>query len=192
MKIAELRDFDDNRAPLYKASKLIIFDGKKEEISLAYGRISNLENVQYLFSKNLLDGEKNYLKIIADFIIDGEKFVRNEKSSYLECNDAELCIANSEISSGSIFNSDIVFFYPLPFRDSSIAKAILFDILDYDLIRELHRIIKRNGKMIVMIKDAQNGGVSMNEALKFIIKFKIDRISWNNGHWIIDARKILK
>lgn len=189
MKIAELMDASGNLTSLHSALKLVIFDGKREEISLAYGRISNIDKVEYLFGKNLLYGERNYLRIATDFIIDGDKFVRNENSEYFDCKDAQLCLGNSEISSGSLFGDEISFFYPLPFRDNSILTAILFDILDYDLMREIYRVLKKNGKLKIMVSDVNKGGLSIKDALRYIIKFKVDKISWDNGYWIVEARK---
>lgn len=190
MKIGKLTDDNGNLSPLYSALKFIVYDGKKEEISLAYGRISNLQNVDFLFSNNLLYGERNFLRAISDFIVDGEKIVRSAESYYFNCEGAELCIGNSEISSATIFGDEVIFFYPFPFRDNSISRLIIFEILDYDVFKEAHRVMKRNGKLKIIIRDIQHGGLHIKDVLKFIIKFKIEKISWNRGFWIIEAKKI--
>ncbi|AWR97399.2 hypothetical protein DFR86_07450 [Acidianus sulfidivorans JP7] len=189
MKIAELRDTDDNITSLYKAQKLEIIDGKREEISLAYGRISNFQRVDFLIAKNLLYGEKNFLQYISDFIIDGEKIIRKENSEFISCN-YDLCIGNSEISSGTLRQDNITFFYPFPFRENSISSVLVFELLDYDLMREIYRVIKKQGKLKVMVRDDLSGGLTAKEILKYIIKFKIDKVSWENGFWIINARKL--
>ncbi|ARM76047.1 class I SAM-dependent methyltransferase [Acidianus manzaensis] len=189
MKIAELKDMNDNETSLHEAQKLIIIDGKKEEISLAYGRISNFQKVDFLISKNLLYGEINFLQYISDFIINGEKIVRKEDSKYIPCK-YDLCIGNSEISSGILKENNIIFFYPFPFRENSISSVLVFEILDYDLMRELYRVMKKHGKLKVMVRDNFSGGLTAKDILKYIIKFKIDKISWENEYWIIDARKL--
>jgi hypothetical protein len=186
MKVGLLEDFKGNMTALWDAENLVIINGKEEEISLAYGRISNFMDLDILIGKNFLDGEINFLRQVYDIIIDGSNIA---KKINIENFKAELTLGNIAISSARIFDDFVTFFFPFPIRNCSINYSIVYEVLDYDIMRELHRITKLGGKVRIIIKDKLHGGLSVDDIMKFIIKFDVEKISWKDGFWVIDLIK---
>lgn len=61
---------------------------------------------------------------------------------------------------------DVSFTFPFPFRDSSFNSAIIFEILDLDVIREVSRILKPASKAYMVLRDEIFGGVNPLEGVK--------------------------
>ncbi|MCY0874577.1 MAG: hypothetical protein OWQ47_06590 [Acidianus infernus] len=186
MKVGLLEDFKGNVTALWNAENLVVINGKEEEISLAYGRLSNFIDLDILIGKNFLDGEINFLRQVYGIIIDGSNIA---KKINFENFKAELTLGNIAISSAKVFDDFVTFFFPFPIRNCSINYSIVYEVLDYDIMRELHRITKLGGKVRIIIKDKLHGGLSVDDIMKFIIKFDVEKISWKDGFWIIDVIK---
>ncbi len=186
MKIGILEDFKGNVTALWNAERIIILNGKKEETDLAYGRISNFMYLDLLIGNKFLDGEKNFLRQVYDIIVDDSRIIESVENDEFK---AEMTLGNIAISSSKIFNDFVTFFFPFPIRDCSIKSSIIYEILDYDIMREIYRVTKLGGKTRVIIRDKLHGGLTIDNIMKFIIKFYVEKISWKDGFWIIDLIK---
>lgn len=186
MKVGILAGSNGTTTALWNAENLIVVDGREEVISLAYGRISNFIDLDILIGKNFLDGEINFLGQVYGIIIDGSSIARK---TTVEDFDAELTLGNVAISSAKLFDDFIMFFFPFPIRDCSINNSIVYEILDYDVMRELYRITKPGGRVRIIIRDKLHGGLRVDDIMKFMIKFDLEKISWENGFWVIDLIK---
>ncbi|AHC51495.1 methylase [Sulfolobus acidocaldarius SUSAZ] len=75
---------------------------------------------------------------------------------------------------------------PLPFKDSVFDNVLISEVMDYDVVREAHRVTKRGGKGMIIVP--QNNAV---DALKVLsIKFRIISASEVNKYWIIEGVKV--
>ncbi|NON63034.1 MULTISPECIES: hypothetical protein [Acidianus] len=175
-------------SPLWRSTELQLMNGKSEVFSLAFGRSSALQNADLIFGKDYLLGEKNVLRIIFSLVIDGEKIIRVENSSYPHFHGG-LIIGNRPDAIGEINEEPLTFIYPFPFRDSSISEITFFEILDYDLVKEAYRVIKRKGIMRLIVRDKIHEGLDIGDILKFVIKFSISKVKWKDNFWVVECHK---
>ncbi|WP_236751519.1 hypothetical protein [Acidianus sp. HS-5] len=186
MKVGILEDLKGNTTALWNAEHLIVLNGKREEINLAYGKISNFIDLDILIGNKFLDGEKNFLGQIYDIIIDDSHIIEKIEDKKFK---AEMTLGNVAISSAKIFDDFVTFFFPFPIRDCSIKSSVVYEILDYDIMREIYRITKLGGRTRVIIRDKLHDGLAIDNIMKFIIKFYVEKISWKDGFWMIDLIK---
>lgn len=152
----------------------------------------------------LLDGEVRFLSNVCDIVINGEDvntFIPGSSQVYqLELNGkisgitlqvgGEM-VSNEVMIGYPLLNNDGVFsLIPFPFRDESFDNVMIFDILDFSLIEEAERVLKRNGKAYLIVKDKSINGVDPVEATKvFSYRFAINLIRERKKHWIIEGKK---
>ena len=176
-------------------------DGKKEEIDLSYSKLSQIvqNRPDIIFSHELLDGEALLLKNVSDFLVIKDSFY-----TFFLKNRVDLKVKGRSLQIGSplvsatvtVSNPQAIFYineivdavYPLPFRDSSFDTVIISEVLDYDIIREAARVIKKGGKAYLIINAFK--GVKPVEAIRaFSIKFIPLFVKELNGFWIFEGIK---
>ena len=176
-------------------------DGGKEEIDLSYGKLSQIvqNRPDIIFSHELLDGEALLLKNVSDFLVVKDSFYTffPRKKVDLKIKGRSLQIGSPLVSATvTVSNSQSIFYldeivnavYPLPFRDSSFDTVIVSEVLDYDIIREAARIIKKGGKAYLIINAFK--GIKPAEAIRaFSIKFIPLFAKELNGFWIFEGTK---
>ncbi|BDB97958.1 hypothetical protein [Saccharolobus caldissimus] len=193
MKIGYLTDSNGRLTNLANAIRLEIVDGAKEIIPLAYGKLSDIPRLDILVGKNFLQGEILFLRNYAEFLIDGDRLasVRPIKIP-LKFNAQKAIYLGLIDNRGDVISlKDVSFTFPFPFRDSSFNSAIIFEILDLDVIREVSRILKPASKAYMVLRDEIFGGVNPLEGVKrFSAKFKIVMVKEAEGFWIIEGIKI--
>lgn len=175
-------------------------DGKKEEIDLSYEKLSQITQNRYdiIFSHEILDGEALLLKNVSDFLVVNDSFyVFYRKKLDLKFKGKSLQIGSPLVQAtvtvsnaqASFYIDDVVnSVFPLPFRDSSFDTVIISEVLDYDIIREASRVVKKSGKAYLIINAFK--GVRPAEAVRaFSIKFIPLFVKELNGFWIIEGKK---
>ncbi len=184
-------DAKGNLTNLINAVKLDIFDGSKETLSLAYGKLSEMPRLDVIVGSNFLQGEVLILKNYASFVIDNNK-VTEVKPIVLPFRKEKAIYVGYYGDSFSIISyKDVIFTVPFPFRDSSIDSAVIFEVIDLDLVREVHRVLKINSKAYLVLRDIIFGGIDPVEGIKRIsAKFKVVRVKEKEGFWIIEGTKI--
>ncbi|MCY0859295.1 MAG: hypothetical protein OWQ54_02570 [Sulfolobaceae archaeon] len=186
----------------------VIVDGK--EISSPYNSLK-----VFTFSINngcdvliaddfLLDGEVRLFSNICKLVVvkDNVKtFIPSAEQVYqLELNGkisgkvlqigGEIVDNGVMIGTSLLGNDDVISLVPFPFRDSSFDFVLIFDILDFLIVEEAERVLKHNGKAILVIKDKSLGGVNPVEAVKVLsYKFAVNTIREKRKFWIIEGRK---
>lgn len=176
-------------------------NGKLEEIDLSYSKISQLLQNRHdiIFSHSLLDGESLMLKNTAEFLVVNNSFFTFHRLRKLEMKltgkslqigsplvDATFTVSNIR---ASFYIDDVIeAVFPLPFRDSSFDNVVVSEVLDYDIIKEASRLLKRTGKAYLIINAFR--GVRPVEAIRaFSIKFITTFAKEQNGFWIIEGVK---
>ncbi|AOL17585.1 hypothetical protein BFU36_01115 [Sulfolobus sp. A20] len=183
-------DAKGNLTNLINAVKLDIFDGSKETLSLAYGKLSEMPRLDVIVGSNFLQGEVLILKNYADLVIDNNK-VTEVKPILLPFRKEKAIYVGYYGDSSSISYKNVIFTVPFPFRDSSIDSAVIFEVIDLDLVREVHRVLKTNSKAYLVLRDVVFGGINPVEGIKRIsAKFKVVRVKEKEGFWIIEGVKI--
>ncbi|WP_029552519.1 hypothetical protein [Saccharolobus solfataricus] len=173
---------------LNNAIKLEVIDGSKEIISLAYGKISDIPKLDVLIGRDFLQGEVLFLKNYANFLIDKNRLTNIIPIQLPLHNQDAICVGTSNCSGISF--KDVIFTYPFPFRDSSFNSAIIFEVLDLDIIREVYRVVKSGSKVYMILRDKLFGGVDPLEGLrKLSSKFKVAMVKEKEGFWIIEGVK---
>ena len=176
-------------------------DGKKEEIDLSYSKISQIMQNRYdiIFSHDLLDGEALMLKNISDFLVIKDSFYTlfPRKKVDLKVKGRSLQIGSPLVyTTVTVSNLQAFFYadevvnsvYPLPFRDSSFDSVVISEVLDYDIIREASRVVKKSGKAYLIFNAFK--GIKPVEAIRaFSIKFIPLFAKEQNGFWIIEGTK---
>ncbi|MEM0374264.1 MAG: hypothetical protein QXV69_10325 [Sulfolobaceae archaeon] len=80
--------------------------------------------------------------------------------------------------------------FPFPFRDNCFDGVIIFEILDYEIIREVNRILKRGKRVYLILRDIIKGGADPLQAIKVLsYKFEVIKIIQRKGYWIIEGVK---
>jgi len=176
-------------------------DGKKEEIDLSYGKLSQIIQNRHdiIFSHELLDGEALILKNISDFLV-----VKDSFYTFLLRKKVDFKVKGKSLQIGSplvsttvtVSNPQASFYldeivdsvYPLPFRDSSFDSVVISEVLDYDTIKEASRVVKKSGKAYLIFNAFK--GIKPAEAIRaFSIRFIPLFAKELNGFWIIEGTK---
>ncbi len=199
MKVAFLKRGEETSA-LWNALKLTVYDGAKEEMNFGLTRSSSLDHYDFLVGSSLLAGEKDILMMVADFLVDGGRIVKKVdvlSFDYPEvkasgktltvgiCPDGAVACITSLPVQGAVRSV-----YPFPFRDSSFERVILFELLDYDAVREANRVLKRGGEVELWVRDEVFGGVNPSQALKFLVRFQVKGASLKGKYWVIKGKKV--
>ncbi|MEM4042060.1 MAG: hypothetical protein QXN58_04590 [Saccharolobus sp.] len=188
VKIGYLSDAKGNLTNLVNATRLEIIDGTREIIPLAYGKISEIPRLDVIIGRKFLQGEILFLKNYADFIIDDDHLVKYDLIDLPLYKEKAIYVG---AFGGLASFKDVVFTYPFPFRDSSFNSAVIFEVLDLDIIRETHRVLKFRSKVYMILRDEIFGGIDPIYGIKRLAaKFKISTIKEKNGYWIIEGIKI--
>ncbi|QGA54259.1 hypothetical protein GFS03_06560 [Sulfolobus sp. E5-1-F] len=188
MKVGYLIGSNGDITNLSNAIKLEVVDGSKEIISLAYGKLSDIPKLNVLIGKDFLQGEILFLKNYVDFLVDKSRLA-SEIPFQLPLNRQEgICVGT--VNCSGISFKDVIFTYPFPFRDSSFSSAIIFEVLDLDIIREVNRVVKSGSKVYMILRDKLFGGIDPLEGLrKFSSKFRVVMVKEKEGFWIIEGVK---
>ncbi|WP_422398131.1 hypothetical protein [Sulfolobus tengchongensis] len=165
-------------------------DGTKEVITLAYGKLSDIPRLDVLIGRNFLQGEILFLKNYVDFLIDNNKMANVIPLELPLYKRGAIYLGTFSYSSGISFR-DVIFTYPFPFRDSSFDSSIIFEIFDLDIIREVHRVVKKGSRVYLVLRDKLFGGADPLDGLKKLSsKFKIVMVKEKEGFWIVEGMKI--
>lgn len=177
-------------------------NGKAEELDLSYAKLSQIatDKFDFIFSHFLLDGEALILKNISDFIVINDRFYEfcgtrkvdlKLKGKTLQIgtpvSNALVTVTNN---SAFIFTSSNIIeaVYPLPFREESFDNVVVSEVLDYDIIKEASRVLKKQGVGYLIINAFKK--VRPVEAIKiFSIRFIVRFVVEKNGFWIIEGTK---
>ncbi len=199
MKVAFLTR-DGELSALWNALKLVVYDGAKEEVNFGLTRSSSLNRYDFLVSSSLLAGEKDVLNMVADFVVDGKRLVREVELlsfEYPEVKVSGRTLAVGICPKGAVAcltsvpgENAIRSIYPFPFRDSSLDKVIFFEVLDYDMVREANRVLRKGGEVELWVRDEVYGGVNPSVALKFLIRFYVQGASLRGKYWVIKGKKL--
>lgn len=188
MKVGYLIDSNGEITNLSNAIKLEVIDGSKEIISLAYGKLSDIPKLNVLIGRDYLQGEVLFLKNYTDFLVDKNKLA-SVIPIRLPLNKQDAICVGAFNCYGISFK-DVIFSYPFPFRDSSFNSAIIFEVLDLDIIREVNRVVKSGSKVYMILRDRLFGGADPLEGLrKLSSKFKVVMVKEKEGFWIIEGLK---
>ncbi|MCI2414501.1 MAG: class I SAM-dependent methyltransferase [Candidatus Aramenus sp.] len=199
MKVAFLTR-DGELSALWNALKLVIYDGAKEEVNFGLTRSSSLNRCDFLVGTSLLEGEKDVLNMVADFVVDGKRLVREVELlsfEYPEVKVSERTLAVGICPKGAVAcltsvpgENAVRSIYPFPFRDSSLDKVVFFEVLDYDMVREANRVLRKGGEVELWVRDEVYGGVNPSVALKFLIRFHVQGASLRGKYWVIKGKKL--
>ncbi|AKV74472.1 MULTISPECIES: methylase [Metallosphaera] len=199
MKLAILMDDKDDIAPLWRSISIVTVDGTVERVSASLGRSSALPYADLVVGRDMLRGEISLLSSVYPIVVNGDRIVRFDQiaGKFPEllpggktlgvgwCDESHVaCLSGS--MSGNVVNG----LYPFPFREGVFDNVIVYEILDYDVIRESHRVVKRGGKLFLVFRDKVFGGVKPSEALKFLVKFNVISLALRDGFWIVESKKI--
>ncbi|AEB94865.1 methylase [Metallosphaera cuprina] len=198
MSIAILKDAKGEVAPLWKAISIETVNGSTELVNAGMGRSSVLPQVDVLMGKDMLAGEMNLLSSVYSIVVNHNKIVRYDKMilNYpkmpFEAKSLSIGYCDEGFSAcmSAAGSNSVHAIYPFPFRDESFKSVLSYEVLDYDIVRESYRVLRKGGKFFLIFRDEIFGGVRPNTALKFLIKFSLSSAYLRDGFWIIEARKI--
>lgn len=198
MKVIELVNESENNT-IFFASKAVNNNGKEYDlIDSKLKRIIELSPDKIIVKKALI-GEINLLKIISKEVEYRDSInkvninldeIRVPSNKILQIGDI-VTNANFTITIGNLLGQNpILSVLPLPFRDESIDEVIIFEVLDYDVVREVYRVLKKNRKIFTIIRDKLFGGVDPILGIKVLsLKFEIIKVYEKKGYWIVEGIK---
>ncbi|MCG3108188.1 hypothetical protein L3N51_00469 [Metallosphaera sp. J1] len=199
VKLAILKDDKDSIAPLWRAIYIETVDGTVEKVSASMGRSSVLPDADLIMGRDMLRGEIGLLSSAYPVIVNGDRIVRFDqmagKFPEIAVKGKTLGVgwcAENHVAclSGSGLGDLIHGVHPFPFRDEVFDNVIAYEILDYDVVRESHRVTRRGGRFFLVFRDKLFGGVKPSEALKFLVKFNVVSLALKDGFWIVESKKI--
>ncbi|AWS00185.1 methylase [Metallosphaera hakonensis] len=198
MKLAILKDDRDKIAPLWRTISIETIDGISERVNASMGRSSVLPNADVIIGNDMLAGEINLLSGIYPLVINDNRLIRYENlaSNYPEVPaqgkvlEVGWCSESSDACLSTIGENSIQAIYPFPFRDESFNSVVNYEVLDYDAVRESHRVLRKGGKIYLVFRDSIFGGVKPSVALKFLIKFSVSSVAIKQGYWILEGKKV--
>jgi len=197
--VLELVYNNDVGNTILNAVKAIDLEGR--EYDILQDKISTLLRLKpkKIITKKALIGEINILKGIAEEVIFSNntqiKFEVLEKFFEYKRNEKILQLGYKILNTGVYigYNTDkegVVGIFPFPFRDDSFDEIIIFEILDYEITREVHRVLKKGKRVYLIVRDIIKDGVNPIQAIKVLsYKFEVSKIFERAGFWIIEGIK---
>ncbi|QKQ99146.1 methylase [Metallosphaera tengchongensis] len=197
MSLTFLIDDKEKISPLWRSLSFISVNGRIEVINASMGRTSVLPAGDVLIGRDMLRGEMDVLSMIYPFVVNNQEVVRYHKTvadyPQLQLRGRKLgvgwCDEDFVACISKRRGENVISLHPFPFKDEVFDYVLIYEILDYDLVREAYRVTKKGGKLMILIRDEIFGGVKPSIALKFMVKFQVSSVSLKGGFWVIEGVK---
>lgn len=103
---------------------------------------------------------------------------------------ASLVIGTGEYGIQGFLEGDpIVSYDTLPLRDDSVESVIINGVIDYSILKEVHRVLRRGGS-VVFSCPGYSAPQYLDSALRQLVQFfRIQRSRFQGGSWFMEMRK---